>query len=86
MASLELRVKRLEELRRQLYREPFIITREGHPTTCLQGQGKQLLRKPGETETLFLNRAKKWAIENRLLVLDAVFSDEGMEVADHADA
>ena len=86
MASLEHRVKRMEQLRRQSFGEPLIITTKDMPITCFRGGGMELHRRDNETESLFLNRAKAWAMQHRLLFLDGVATEDEMEVADHADA
>ena len=86
MASIEHRVKNLERVRRISYGEPLIITTKDMPVTCFRGGDMELHRKPGESETLFLNRAKAWAMQHRLLVLDGTASLDELEEADHADA
>ena len=85
MAGLAHRLKRMEQLRRESYGEPLIISTYDMPITVFRGRDMELRRRRNETEEAFINRGKQWAVQNRLLVLDAVASLEEMEVADHAD-
>ena len=81
MASLEHRVKRMEQLRNQALQDPLIITTRGIEATVFRGGGMELHRKPGESETQFITRGKQWAAQHRLLFLDAVATEDEMEAA-----